>query len=199
MRHLLVLLVGLALALGFAPAAWPVWSRLDEQQVKDAVSEGTAVHERWRREGGAIDDTDPEYVVDLGPEIGRATLFTGFSTVALETRRWLAIGRALTSKDLEAIAEDFRERIRFSVVLAGGSRNFLRHYSVQLVQGGQVRAPLEGAVFRGVQQASSARWLAQGQYAFDMRGLDLTGRCSLELRDQGGRLLRFDFDLSRLR
>jgi hypothetical protein len=199
MKRLLVVLFGLAPALAAAPPAWPLWSRLDEQQVNEAVSQGTAVYERWRREGGAIDDTDPEYVVHLGPEIGRATLFTGFSTVALETRRWLAIGRTLTSKDLETVVDEFRGRVRFSVVLLGSNRNFMRHYSVQLVQGAESRAPLEGAVFRGVQQTSSGRWLAQGQYTFDVKGLDLTGRCSLVLQDQGGKPLRFDFDLARLR
>lgn len=189
----------LAAALVLPPPASAVWPRLSEEQVQEALSLGTAAYERWLKEAGVIDDVDREYVVNLGPDTGTAILFTEFSTLTLEHRRWLAIGRKIEPKEIELIAERFRNQFKFSVTLVGESRDFLRQYRVQLVQSGVSREPLKAEAFRGVRQGASNRWVALGEYTFSVEDLNLTGPVSLVCQNAGGKEIRFEFDLSRLR
>ncbi len=191
--------VVLAVALVLPPPASAVWSRLSEQQIQESLSLATAAYERWLKEGGVIDDVDREYVVNLGPDTGTAILFTEFSTLTLEHRRWLAIGRKIEPKEIELIAERFRNQFKFSVTLVGESRDFLRQYRMQLVQSGLSREPLKAEAFRGVLQEASNRWVALGEYTFSVENLNLTGPVSLVCQKAGGKDIRFEFDLSRLR
>jgi len=191
--------VVLAAALLLPPPASAVWSRLNEAQVQEALSLASAAYERWLKEGGVIDDVDREYVVNLGPDTGTAILFTEFSTLTLEHRRWLAIGRKIEPKEIELIAERFRNQFKFSVTLVGESRDFLRQYRVQLVQSGVSKEPLKAEAFRGVRQGASNRWIALGEYAFSAEDLNLTGTVSLVCQNAEGKEIRFEFDLSRLR
>lgn len=197
MRPLVIVVLVAALVL--PPPASAVWSRLNEAQLQEALALATAAHERWLKEGGVIDDVDREYVVNLGPDTGTAILFTEFSTLTLEHRRWLAIGRKIEPKEIELIAERFRNQFKFSVTLVGESRDFLREYRVQLVQSGASRNPLRAEAFRGVRQGTSNRWAALGEYAFSVEDLNLTGPVSLVCQKAGGKEIRFEFDLSRLR
>ncbi|MBI2528732.1 MAG: hypothetical protein HYV93_22455 [Candidatus Rokubacteria bacterium] len=197
MRPLITAVLAVALVLPHPASA--VWSGLNEQQVQEALSLATAAYERWRKEGGAIDDVDREYLVSLGPDTGSAILFTEFSTLTLEHRRWLAIGRKIEPKEIELIAERFRNQFKFSVTLVGESRDFLRQYQVRLLQSGVSREPLKAEVFRGVRQGTSNRWVALGEYTFSVEKLDLAGALSLVCQTAGGKEIRFEFDLSRLR
>ena len=189
----------LAAALVLPSSASAVWSRLSEAQVQEALSLGTAVYERWLKEGGVIDDVDREYVANLGPDTGTAILFTEFSTLTLEHRRWLAIGRKIEPKEIELITERFRNQFKFSVTLVGESRDFLRQYRVRIVQSGVSREPLKAESFRGVRQEAPNRWVALGEYTFSVQDLNLTGPVSLVCQNAGGKDIRFEFDLSRLR
>jgi len=191
--------VVLAATLLLPPPAWAIWSRLNEQQVEEALSLGTAAYERWLKEGGVIDEVDPEYRVNLGPDSGTAILFTEFSTLAREQRRWLAIGRKIDPKEIGLIAERFRNEIKFSITLVGESRDFLRLYRMQLVQSGVSRKPLKVDAFRGVRQEAPNRWVALGEYIFSVEDLNLTGTVSLICQNAAGKEIRFEFDLSRLR
>lgn len=195
----LLVTVVLAAALVLPSPASAVWSRLSEEQVQVALSLGTAAYERWLKEGGVIDDVDREYVANLGPDTGTAILFTEFSTLTLEHRRWLAIGRKIEPKEIELITERFRNQFKFSVTLVGESRDFLRQYRVQLIQSGVSREPLKGEAFRGVRQGASNRWVSLGEYTFSVEDLNLTGTVSLVCQIPGGKEIRFEFDLSRLR
>src|SRR3990172_4297243 len=113
MKSLVVALLAAAVAL--PPSASAVWLRLNEEQAKTALSAAAAAYERWLKEGGVIDDVDPEYRGNLGPDTGSAILFTEFSTLTLEHRRWLAIGRKLDPTEIERIAERFQNQFKFSV------------------------------------------------------------------------------------
>ncbi len=197
MKPLVVALLAAAVVL--PPPASAVWLRLNEEQAKTAFSDAAAAYERWLKDGGVIDDADPEYRVNLGPDTGSAILFTEFSTLTLEHRRWLAIGRKLEPREIELIAERFRNQFRFSVTLVGESRDFLRQYRVQLVQSGVIREPVKVDAFRGIRQEAATRWIALGEYTFSAQDLNLTGTVSLVCQNAGGKEIRFEFDLSRLR
>lgn len=197
MRTPAVLAVFVVLLAGPAEA---LWVELTPEQIQAATAHGKATYERWRAEGRAFDDMDPEYVVDLGRDVGRAIFFTEFSTLALETRRWLGIQQQLKAEDIERILAPIRGRLQVSVVLLGPSRDFLRHYTVRLLQSGRSLEPVNWDVFRGTRHGGAAeRWVAPAQYTFSAKDLDLNAPVTLLLRDQGDQEIRFEVDLSRVR
>lgn len=181
-------------------AAEATWTDLTPEQIQEAIAHGKATYDRWRIEGRPIDNLDPEYVVDLGRDTGQAMLYTAFSTVALETRRWLAIGQQLKPDDVERTIAPIRGRLGFLVIVPGPNRDFLRHYTVRLVQGGTSHEPVAWDVFRGdLVPDRPGRWEAVGQYTFRVKGLDPAAPVTLVVRNAEGRETRFEFDLSRLR
>ncbi|MFQ5897594.1 MAG: hypothetical protein ACE5JN_05035 [Candidatus Methylomirabilia bacterium] len=188
-----------ALMASVAPAE-AIWVDLTPEQLQEAIAHGKVSYERWRGAGRAIDDLDPEYVVELDPDVGRAMLFTEFSTLALETRRWLAINRRLTPRDVQRLLARVRGRLLFSVTVVGPDRNFLRQYRVHLSQGSARKQPASWNVFRGTPAPDfPSRFIAHAQYTFSVEGLDPSVPVTLVLRGPDSAELRFDFDLSRLR
>jgi len=134
-------------------------------QVQEAIALGTATYQHLKSRAQPVDDLDPGYVVDLGPDIGRALLFTEFSAVELETRRWLAINRGFKPEDVEPVLQPLRGKLKFSVTLVGGQRDFLRAYTARLEQGHTRREPASWDIFRGsAMEGSRRRWVASGQY-----------------------------------
>lgn len=181
-------------------SAHAIWVNLTPTQIEQAIAQGLASYERARETGRPIDDLDPEYVVDLAPEVGRALLFTEFSTLALEARRWRAIGQQLTAHDIRRILTPISGRIRISVVVIAPHRDPLRHRTVRLVQGSMAVEPVAWDVFRGVPlDETPGMYRASADYTFDARTLDPDAPAALLLRDDAGNELRFEFDLARLR
>lgn len=181
-------------------AAEAMWTDLTPEQTQEAIAHGKATYERWRTEGRPIDYLDPEYVVDLGRETGQALLYTGFSTLALEARRWRAIGQQLKPDDIERIVAPTRLRLGFLVIIPGSNRDFLRHYTVRLVQGGASQEPTAWDVFRGDPIPNfPGRYEAVGQYTFRVKDLDPAAPVTLVVRSPEGQETRFDFDLGRLK
>jgi hypothetical protein len=187
------------LAIPGRPAA-AAWVNLTPRQIEEALAHGQATFEAWRAAGRAIDELDPEYVVDLGPDVGRALLFTEFSTLALEARRWKAIAKPLTPEDVERILLPIRGHLQFHVVVVGPARDYLRSHVVRLEQDGTTHGPLRWDVFHGEQvEGGRGRWVAPGYYTFATDGLRPDAPVTLVLRDQTGHEIRFTFDLARLR
>lgn len=187
----------LLLAAGPAGAAQ---SNLNWEQIQEATAHGKAAYEELKAKALPVDDLEGLYVREREPDIGRAALFTEFSTVALETRRWQAIARELKPEDIEVILAPLRGKLRFSVTLVGGRRDFLRHYAVRLLQGERRLEPASWDVFRGnPKPGAPGRYVASAQYFFAVKDLDLNGPVTLALTDQSGGEIRFDFDLARLR
>ena len=194
------LAIGLILLLISVGPAEAIWAHLTPEQIREALAHGKATFEQWRTTGRPIDDMDPEYVVDRGPEIGRAILSTEFALLALEARRWTAIRRELGTADIEQILSPLRGRLLFSVTLVGPNRDFLRHYTVHLDQGDIRKEPTSWNVFRGSPTPDApSRFTASVQYIFLLEGLSPTAPVVLVMRAPDGQELRFDFDLSRLR
>ena len=198
MRHVLPLT--LLLALVPIPTA-AIVSDLSPRDIAEAVAHGKAVYEQWKAERRPIDDAEPGYVVDLGADIGRAILFTEFSAVALETRRWHAIAREPSPSDIERVLAPLRGRLHFSVTLVGDRRDFLRHYRVRLVQGDQSVEPASWDVYRASPATGTARsgFMAQARYAFPVKDLDLAKPAAVVFDGEAGEMRRFEFDLGRLR
>jgi len=189
----------LALAL-LASRAEAYWVSLGDRDVQEALAHGRATYQRLSGQGRPIDEADPEYVVDLGREVGRAILFTAFSAVALESRRWLAIGRELRGDDLERVLAPLQGRLQFLVTLTGPSRDFLRSWAVRLEQRGTALGPVESDVYRGTPQPGVPdRWVAPAIFTFSSKDLDPAAPVTLVLRAPDGTDVRFEFDLSRLR
>jgi hypothetical protein len=193
----------LALAMAVAFVATPAQALLvemTEAEIELAIAHGKTTFEKYRKDGRPIDDLDPEYVVDLGENAGRALLFTEFGSLALETRRYLAIGRPFRPADVTAVLAPLRGRIEFFVVAVGQSRDFLENYKVSLVDQRARHAPAGWNISRGVPKpGATGRFLASGRYTFAARDLARTAPATLVLEGPEGQALKFDFDLSRLR
>lgn len=176
------------------------WSTLTEQQIQTAIAHGKATYEQARASGRAVDDLEPEYVVNLGPEVGLAMLFTEFATLALETRRWQAIGQELKAEDIERILLSVRGRLVVSVVVVGPQRDFLRQATARLLQEGRRISPVNWEVFLGnPEPGSPRRYAAPAQYKFSVKDVDLNAPATLLISAADGREIRFDFDLARVR
>lgn len=186
----------MALAPGTAAAAG---TNLTWEQVQEAIAQGQSAYEERKAKGQPVDDLEPEYVVDHGERGGRAMLYTEFSTVALETRRWLAIARDLKPEDLEQLLKPIRGRLRFSVTLVAPQRDSLRHYTARLVQRDRSLAPASWDVFRASPQPGPRGFVAPAQYFFETKDLDLAAPVTLVLTNRSGEELRFEFVLGRLR
>jgi hypothetical protein len=184
---------------------WPLWADailvgLTEDQVKEAVTHGVASYDVLRKEKKPADNLDPDYVVDLGPDAGQAYLFTEFSTLALETRRYLAIGEKMKDEAIARVMASAKGKLVFLVTVVGPKRDFLRHYKVTLVQGETMHKPAESDVHRGSKvEGAGDRHRAPGIYSFDAKALDPSSPATLVVSDGGERELKFSFDLSRLR
>ncbi len=198
MRTVRAAVLGIAASVLAAFPAAGVDVELSTAQQEEALAHGRALAENLETRGQAVDDFEPAYVVDLGPDVGRAVLFTEFSTLSLEARRWHAIRREIGRDDVEQALLPIRGRLRFSVVLVGARRDFLRQYTARLVQDDRRHAPKSWDVFRGAALGTTGRWQATAQYLFDAGALDLHAPAALVLSD-GGAELRFDFPLDRLR
>ncbi len=183
-----------------AGPAQAVLTNLSSPKVEEAVARGTAAYQRLISKAEAPDEVDPRYVVDLGPNVGRAMLFTEFSSVELETRRWLAIKRDLKPEDLEGLLRPLRGKLKFSVTMVGGTQNFLRAFTARLRQGDTRQEPLSWDVFRGsLRPGSRTSFSASGTYLFAAKDLDLNAPVTLVLSDPAAaKEIRFEFDLSRL-
>ena len=193
--------VALAVLLsGHPPPAEAIWVELTPDQVKEAVAHGTAAYAKLVAERLPPDNLDPEYVVDLGPDVGRAYLFTEFSSLSRETRRYLAIGMKIKDDDVSRVAEDSRGKIVVQVDLVGPKRDFLRFYKVRLVQRDQSHAPGQADVYRAAPvPGSTERHRGSALYTFTAKDVDPTAPVALVLSDGTDREIRFEFDLPRLR
>lgn len=194
-RIALVLILFLLVAPG---AAAVVRTGLSPAEIQEAMAYGKARFEELKGTG-PIDDLEPGYVVDLGTRVGRAMLFTEFASIALETRRFLAIGRDLRPEGVSQVLGPLRGKLRFAVTLVGTQRDFLRTLTVRLVQGETVHRPVSWEVFRSSPVGEAGRWTAPAQYFFATKDLDLAGPAILLMTDDSGKELRFGFDLGRLR
>ena len=189
----------LAMALLAPAGAEAVRSDLGPEDVGEALAHGKTVYERLRDQREAIDDVERGYLADLGPEVGRALLYTEFSTVALEARRFAAIARDPRPEDVEQMLGPLRGRLKFVVILVGSSRDFLRTYTARLVQGATTASPARWDVYRSTPAPGTGRFQAPGEYVFHAKDVNLEAPVTLLLSDPQGREVRFDFDLSRLR
>lgn len=197
MRVAILVMAALALSPLRAEA---ILVELTEDQVKDAVSHGVASYAVLRKEKKPADNLDPDYVVDLGPDAGQAYLFTEFSTLALETRRYLAIGEKMKDEAIARVMASAKGKLVFLVTVVGPKRDFLRHYKVTLVQGETMHKPAELDVHRGSKvDGAGDRHRAPGIYSFDAKALDPSNPVTLVVSDGAERELKFSFDLSRLK
>jgi len=197
MRRLAPLLL---VSLALVPArALAVWVDLTPEQIRAAIEHGTTTYEAARKERRPADNLDPGYVVDLGPDTGQAFLYTEFSALALEARRYLAIGQAMKPVDIERVMADARGTLSVLVNVLGPKRDFLRHYRVALVQGDRRVAPLQSDIYRG-SRASEASEAHRVPAIYKVRSTGIDPNAPVTLVLQGDeREIRFPFDLPGLR
>lgn len=192
----------LILALLAVLAAQPAQAllvNLTDEQIEQAIAQGKTTFEQYKKAGRPIDDLDPEYIVDLGDDVGRALVFTEFGTLVMETRRFLAISRPLPRPEVNRVLGATSGRIEFLVVALSANRDYLKNATVTVVQGETHLRPLEWSIARSAPKPDApGRFLTSGRYIFDARAL---GSVPTVLLVQGsdGQELRYEFDLSRLR
>lgn len=188
--------VALALGAGRADA---LLVDLTEDQMEQAIAHGRETYERYRVERRPVDDLDPDYVVDRSPG-GRLLVFTEFGSIALETRRYLAIGRRFSPQDLTPILAPLRGRIEIIVVAYGESRDFMRDSKVVLVDPRSRHTPKIWHVNPGLPKPNGpAPFVASGRYSFDARDIDTSAPAVVVLETADGREFRFELDLGRMR
>lgn len=172
---------------------------LDDRQVQEAIAHGRETYERYRKERRAIDDLDPEYVV-AASDGSRALLFTEFASIALDVRRYLAIGRRFAPADLLPAVAHLRGRIEIIIVAFGSSRDFLRESKVRLIDAKTRHEPKIWHLNHGLpREGAAGEFIASGRYSFDARDIDTSKPAAIVLETPEGRAFRFEFDLARLR
>ncbi len=100
---------------------------LTPAQIEEAVAYGKA------KKDTTVLESVKEWVVDLGPEVGYATVDTKFKEIARVARRLVKEGKELTPERARTILAGMSSsNINFSITVYGPTRDFAKNYKVVL-------------------------------------------------------------------
>lgn len=152
--------------------------------------------------GTLLGDFAKQWTVNLGKEIGWATLYTGFHNLAYKSRKASIEHKELTPNEIDKALEMSKD-LTFTVSILGDYMDFAREYHAMLKLGKDLIAPSYEYVPEYAE--SSEFWpespdsVAGCVFKFPIDGIKDDSLVTLILRPFDGDVLQFSFDLSKMK
>jgi len=170
---------------------------LTPAQIEEAIAYGKAMKD------ASILERVKEWVADLGPEIGYATVDTRFKEITRVARTLILQGKEISPEKVNAILGSIpRGNLNFSATIYGPTRDFARNYKTFLRGQGKTIFPR----YEHIPQIGRERvngipgYVATALSVFPIKEIDLNSEVTLELiAAPKKKELKFIFSLSKLR
>lgn len=150
----------------------------------------------------SLGDFTKEWTVNLGREIGWATLYTGFHNVAFYARKADIEHKELTTEEINKALEISKD-LTFTVSILGNNMDFAQEYHVMLKLDKTFIAPTFEFIPENAEP--SEFWpalpdnIAGCVFKFPLEGIDPNSLVTLILKPFDGDVLQFPFDLSKIK
>ena len=129
-----------------------------------------------------------------------AVVMTPFHRLALAARNSAFQSKELKPKDVDSLLKKAEGTIAFWVTLRGGTAEFARYYTPEIVAGAQTVRPSFVQNERTAIRQDDGRYAAQCMYSFSAEGIDPKGRVTLIVRDaEEKEVAKFTDDLAAMR
>ena len=166
-------------------------------QVEEAITQGKALKD------ASLPERVKEWVAEIDPKIGYATVDTRFKEIARVARTLSLQGKEMSPEKVRAILGNMpRGNLNFSVTIYGSTPDFARSYKTFLRQQGRVILPRYEHVPRIAEERVDGipGYVATCISVFPSGEIDLNSEVTLELvATQTKEELKFIFALSKLR
>ena len=170
---------------------------LTPAQIEEAVAYGKA------KKDATVLEFVKEWVADLGPEVGYATIDTRSKEIARVARRLVKEGKELSPEGARTILGGMSSvNLNFSITVYGSTPDFAENYKVVLKYQGKFISP----------SYESIPWVARERLngipgyvitcisVFPIKEIDINSKVTLELLEPPEKeILEFTFDLSKIR
>ena len=170
---------------------------LTPAQIEEAIAYGKAMKD------ASIMERVKEWVADLGPEIGYATVDTRFKEITRVARTLILQDREISPEKVRVILGSIPPgNLNFSATIYGSTRDFARYYKAFLRGQGKVILPHYEHIPRiaGERVNGIPGYAATCLSVFPIKEIDLNSEVTLELiATQKKEELKFIFTLSKLR
>jgi len=170
---------------------------LTPAQIEEAIAYGKATKD------DSILERIKEWVADLGPEIGYATVDTRFKEIARVARTLASQGREMSPEKVRAILGGISPGVlNFSATIYGSTPDFARYYKAFLMQKKGIIFPrYEHIPPIGRERVNGIPgYVATCLSAFSIKEVDLSSEVTLELVEtQEKKELKFIFALTKVR
>lgn len=129
-----------------------------------------------------------------------AVVMTPFHRLALAARNSAFQSKELRPRDVDSLLKKTEGTIAFWVTLRGGSAEFARYYTPEIIAGSQTVRPSFVQNERTAIRQDDGRYAAQCVYSFPAEGLDPRGRVVLVVKDADEKeVAKFTVDLAAMR
>ena len=185
------------LTFGFlATEAQAVWKELTPKQFLEAMEYGQKEKDK------AMVDFAREWTVNLGEQVGWATLYTPFHSLAYKARKAAVEHRELTEKEVKKALGD-GGTLTFSATILSDALYYTRQRPATLRQGETVVTSsyefLPDVCENSNFFPESPAYMASCVYKFPLKDLSPDAPVTLVVIKPTGEELLFDFDLSMMR
>lgn len=129
-----------------------------------------------------------------------AVVMTPFHRLALAARNSAFQSKELKPRDVDSLLKKTEGTLAFWVTLRGGSAEFARYYTPQIIAGAQTVRPSFVQNERTAIRQEDGRYAAQCAYSFPAEGIDPKGRVVLVVKDADEKeVAKFTVDLAAMR
>ncbi|HLA38328.1 MAG TPA: hypothetical protein VJZ02_07660 [Candidatus Brocadiales bacterium] len=179
-----------------ATEAQAVWKELTPKQFLEATEYGQKEKDK------AMVDFAREWTVNLGEQVGWATLYTPFHSLAYKARKAAVEHRELTEKEVKKALGD-GGTLTFSATILSDALYYTRQRPATLRQGETVVTSsyefLPDVCENSNFFPESPAYMASCVYKFPLKDLSLEAPVTLVVIKPTGEELLFNFDLSKMR
>ena len=129
-----------------------------------------------------------------------AVVMTPFHRLALAARNSAFQSKELRQRDVDSLLKKTEGTIAFWVTLRGGTAEFARYYTPEIIAGSQTVRPSFVQNERTAIRQDDGRYAAQCVYSFPAEGIDPKGRVVLVVKDADEKeVAKFTVDLAAMR
>jgi hypothetical protein len=194
---LLVLLVGLAIFVGWPNPVQAMYQKLTEEQTNEAIDFGE------RNTMAEPTEFLEEWVVVLDNYDGYAFVITEFLALANASKESTLRGVPLTPFEIQDAISTSSGKLVFRVTTFGDTFNFAKDYTAILKVGDQNIASTfwtnsDGEAFG--EDGNKPDFQADSEFYFPTKGIEPKANVTLVVQDKDGKTVtQFEFDLSKVR